>query len=104
MSALADDSIGKVRSRRFKELYKFKEKVLLLNDITIGNEYAAKDLDFYYGSTIHKSQGSTYNNVFINFKDIIYDNKGKVYGNLLLRNKLIYVALSRTTKIANIII
>ena len=49
-----------------------------------------KDNSFIYnGVVVHNSQGSTYDNVFINMKNIIRNK------NIRERNRLIYVALSR---------
>jgi len=57
-----------------------------------------KDIDYGYGISVHKTQGSTYSNVFVNGQDI---NKNT---NIVERKKLWYVALSRTNKQATILI
>ena len=47
--------------------------------------------------TSHKSQGSTYNTVFVDLNDMIYDKNGNIYSNAddLLRR--LYVACSRAS-------
>jgi len=57
-----------------------------------------KSLDYSYACTVHKSQGSTYDTVIINGRDI---NKIQ---DLALRSKLWYVALSRARYNALILI
>ena len=60
-----------------------------------------KDIDYGYSITIHKSQGSTYDIVFLDEKDtnIIKDKWNHTYGKMenrsRERNKLKYVAFSR---------
>lgn len=77
----------------------FKQKHLCLVDIYIDdnkpkkfqNLLCKKDLDFGYALTVHKSQGSTYTNVAIDLVNIYKNWKHEV------RNRLIYVALSRAS-------
>lgn len=54
--------------------------------------YGFAELDFSYAITSHRSQGSTYKNVFIDMTDI-FDNP-----NIEERNKCLYVAASRPTE------
>lgn len=49
------------------------------------------DPRFYYSSTIHSAQGSTYDNVYIDLNDIV---KGRG-ATKETKNKLLYVAISR---------
>ena len=84
--------------RGWSKFYDFKKKVLVLENIFTGfkdkwnkDEIIKKDIDYGYGITIHKSQGSTYNTVFVNGKDI---NRNS---NELERKRLWYVALSRAS-------
>lgn len=83
------------RSKRgWKAFYEFKDNNLLLENLFEPNTkqlIVKKDIDYGYGITIHKSQGSTYNTVFINGKDI---NKNFTDSE---RKKLWYVALSRAS-------
>lgn len=50
--------------------------------------------------TVHKTQGSTFNNVAIDLTDIVFQNTrfGRRENDIDIRNKLIYVALSRARK------
>ena len=51
-----------------------------------------KSFDYGYASTVHKSQGSSYDNIFVDIKNI------KTCKDDLVRRQLQYVALSRTRK------
>ena len=89
-------NIAKERRGRYWEYYyKFKNEHLLLEDFYLpnGKLEVKKDLYYGYGITVHKSQGSTYNNVAVNIKDVLRVR------NIKERNKLLYVALSRTNKL-----
>jgi ATP-dependent exoDNAse (exonuclease V) alpha subunit len=85
--------------KKWVPFFKFREQFILLETLlrdpkvsaTKYNTITKKDIDFGYGITIHKSQGSTYNTVFVNGKDI---NKNI---NETERKRLWYVALSRTS-------
>jgi len=95
------------RATRWKEYFNFKNSILSMVDINIASSKypVAKDFSYAYGLTIHKSQGSTYDNVFLNIKDILYYANGNQVKNsswnpyaIELRNKLLYVAFSRAAK------
>lgn len=90
------------RGSYWRTYYNFKNKHLVLSNIfnnanqnylngTKDEFLCKKDLYYSYGSTIHKSQGSTYKNVAINLSDIT-----KIR-NIKDRNKLFYVAMSRAS-------
>ena len=68
--------------------------------ISFPSLYSEKDIDFGYRITIHKSQGSTYENVFINLDDI--KKFSHVIGSEQMR-KLLYVGVSRTKGICLIL-
>lgn len=86
------DAKTKRSGKVWREFYQFKDDYLLINPLFKNNTLLCKkDIDFGYGLTIHKSQGSTYNTVFISGKDI---NKNFVDSE---RKKLWYVALSRAS-------
>ena len=93
---LLDEAKSTRAKRAWKNFYVFRDSFVLLEPLTT-NRYgknvlvAKKDLDYGYGITIHKSQGSTYNTVFVNGKDI---NKNS---NDAERLRLWYVALSRAS-------
>lgn len=63
------------KTKNWKSYFDFKDSML--------------DMRFTYASTVHSSQGSTYNNVFIDFKDIVQFDDPK------LVSRLLYVACSR---------
>jgi len=98
------------RRDKWKEYYDFKNSILTMIDIPISTPhgkttYANRDLNYNYSITAHKSQGSTFTNVFTDIHDIIYFTNGKLVKNNYynpkaeeLRNKLLYVALSRANK------
>ncbi len=81
----------KFKGRAWKTYYDFKNSNLILEDIKDkrGTLIVKKDLDYGYGISVHKTQGSTYDNIFVNLDDINC-NKDSIE-----RKKLTYVALSR---------
>jgi len=81
---------------KWREYYWFKESILLLVDIRTadGVLICRKDLDYSYGISVHKSQGSSYTNVFIDWENLNSNT------NLMDRNKLKYVALTRPRNLA----
>lgn len=93
-------------NRKFywKQYYEYRNKFMLLEDIKDerGAIIVGKDFDFSYAMTVHKSQGSTYTNVFIDELDIDYVNKLHTKENPThsFRNRLKYVAFTRPTNIA----
>jgi len=103
------------RGKKWREYYRFKDRYLSLTVIPLRNtsnitEIKAtvpKDIDYGYGLTVHKLQGSTIENIYINLKDIYYYSSG--VGELIkntpknpyaieTRNKLIYTGISRASK------
>lgn len=89
-------NIAKERRGRYWEYYyKFKNDHLLLEDFYYpnGKIEIKKDLYYGYGITSHKSQGSTYTNVAVNVKNMLGIRKVNE------RNRLLYVAMSRTSKL-----
>lgn len=85
----AKRATGKMRKGLWAQYYMMKSQYLLMEKVgEIG-----KDLDYGYACTIHKSQGSTYNTVFVDEDDIDTNNKSAE------RNKLKYVGFSRPTHI-----
>ncbi len=87
--------------------YKFKNRFLTLQSFQVKDPYGdnktiKKDIDYGFGLSVHKSQGSTFDNVAIDLTDIVFFQQGnyrKEYDQLT-RNKLIYVALSRARNTA----
>ena len=94
------------RSRLWERYYKFKDNHLLISSLfdDMGKLIIKKDLDYGYCLTTHKTQGSTYNHIFVNAKNIIYGKNGRPYSDYNTRNKLLYVAISRATDTATILI
>ena len=86
-----------IRVSKWKAYYQFKEKFLVASTVTdqFGKLLISRDLDYGFAITSHKSQGSTYNNVFVDINDMVYTKTGVPYANQddLLRR--LYVACSR---------
>ena len=85
--------------------YKFKNQVLCMQDLQIAGKKLPKEIDYGYTLTTHKLQGSTFENVFIDGFDICQPmtKYGRTMPNEInLRNRLLYVALSRAKNIAYI--
>lgn len=82
-------------TKRWKTFYNFRNNNLLGASIMSGKQtLVAKDFDYGYAITAHKSQGSTFTNAFIVEGDIDANS------DTTERNKLKYVAFSRpTTKV-----
>ena len=84
--------------------YKFKNRFLTNLKFSIetiqGTKWINKDIDYGYSMTVHKTQGSTFDNVAIDLTDIVFQNTrfGHRENDIDIRNKLIYVALSRARK------
>lgn len=85
------------RATKWKAYYEFKKNYLIATNIT--NSYnkilVDRNLDYGFALTSHKSQGSTYDSVFVDINDIVFDKNGSIYANQddLLRR--LYVACSR---------
>jgi exodeoxyribonuclease-5 len=100
---LRDDA--KKDKKKWKHYYNFRRNNLLLTNI---NKYRNgihrddydiinKDLDYAYCISAHKSQGSTYEHVFILEEDI---NRNRL---IKERNQIKYVALTRPTSTATLL-
>ena len=89
---------GGTRAKKWNEYYDFKKKYLLMTNVFKNNSLAySRDLDYGFAITSHKSQGSTYDTVFVDLNDMVFDKNGNIYGNIddLLRR--LYVACSRAS-------
>lgn len=87
---------GKDRSQ-WKQFFEFRSWIMLMRSIPIsidGKKKISKDLDYGYAITIHKSTGSSYENVFVDGVNLSENWQHHE------RNKLKYVALSRQRKMA----
>lgn len=85
------------RNTRWKEYYKFKESCLLLVNIanSLGTISYSRDIDYGFALTSHKSQGSTFDTVFVDVEDIVYDKYGRPYADMNEVRRRLYVACSR---------
>lgn len=96
MKEKAKTATKQTRGFYWKQYYQFRDKFFLFQDI-LGNDnkpIVKKDFDYSYALTVHKSQGSTYKNVFIDDKEM------SGHPNPSERNRLKYVAYSRPTNAA----
>lgn len=84
---------GSFRKFAWRNYYEFKNLHLLIEDIkdASGKLLVKKDIDYGYAITVHKSQGSTYENIAVTENNLDTNN------NTEERNKLKYVAFSRPT-------
>ena len=87
----------KNKAQCWRDYYEFKESCLLLTNIINrqGVLLYGRDLDYGFAMTSHKSQGSTFDTVFVDVNDIVFDKYGNVYGNIEEINRRLYVACSR---------
>lgn len=86
------------RSKAWKKYYEFKRKYLLMENIidNFGKILISRDIDYGFALTAHKSQGSTYDNVFVDINDMCYDKNGNPYTDIDDMLRRLYVACSRT--------
>ncbi len=96
----AKRSTGGVRVSKWKEYYTFKKKYLIATNIIdkYGKILYNRDLDYAFAQTAHKSQGSTYDVVFVDVNDIIFDKNNIPYTNQDELLRRLYVACSRARK------
>lgn len=91
---------GGTRVAKWKQYYEFKKKYILAANVVdrTGRIIYSRDIDYGFAITAHKSQGSTYDTVFVDLNDMIYSKTGTIYTNQddLLRR--LYVACSRAHK------
>ena len=95
--AAAKSASSKLKAQRWKDYYEFKESCLLLTNIVNrqGQLLYSRDLDYGFAMTSHKSQGSTFDTVFVDVNDIVFDKRGEIYANVEEINRRLYVACSR---------
>lgn len=87
------------RKKKWGEYYDFCRKYLILTNVVKDDKILFKrDLDYGFAITSHKSQGSTYENVFVDLNDIMIDKNGRFYTDLDDMLRRIYVAFSRASK------
>lgn len=103
----AENATKANKASAWNAYYTFKDRNLLLLTFRAKGTnklIVSKDLDYGYGLTVHKTQGSTYNNIFVNLRDIVYTPKGFINPDLTLINRLAYVAISRAKEKAIIML
>lgn len=94
----AERLTGGSRAQKWKEFFAFKEECLLLVNVTNKNNtklVSGRSLDYGFALTAHKSQGSTFDTVFVDLKDMLFDKNGKPYTNTDEVKRRLYVACSR---------
>jgi hypothetical protein len=91
-------SLAKVENSLWRYYYAFKESFGTDRAIKHqGRTVIKKTLDYGYSHTIHKSQGATYTNIFVDLGSI---SKSQ---DIEERNQMKYVALSRATNVAYVL-
>lgn len=117
---LINETVGKYGSERgmaYKRYFNFKDQNLTMVDFEVIDmddsvHRVYKELDYGYGITVHKAQGSTIKNPFINLINMVYYKN--MVGSLIkntntrpdageLRNRLVYTALTRTSQQATLL-
>ncbi len=100
LKAIAATRAGKSYAGMFwRNFYALNEAVVCMQDLSFdGRVIKKKTLAYGYAHTVHKSQGCTYDNIFIDMVDVM-----KCQDQSELR-QLQYVALSRARKKAHILI
>lgn len=85
-----------VRGAKWRQYFDFKSKYLIMVDLINpdGTFFTSRNLDYGFGISVHRSQGSTYDNVLIDLNDILYVN-GRPNRDRDMVNRLLYVAVSR---------
>lgn len=98
----------KALSKGWKDYYNFRNNFCLLKGLIykdeLGQEIKIKrDLAYNFCLTVHKSQGSTFDHVYINLINIMKINRINKLEEREERNRLIYVAISRARKSISIL-
>lgn len=96
---VAKKATGGTRATRWKAYYDFKKMYLISVNIKQGNQILySRDIDYAFAITAHKSQGSTYDNVFVDLTDMVYTTTGAIYSDYQQLLRRVYVACSRARK------
>ena len=93
----AKSARANMKAQRWRDYYTFKESCLLLAPIIKpdGTIVYKRDLDYGFALTSHKSQGSTFDTVFVDVHDIVYDKRNIPYVDIDNVNRRLYVACGR---------
>lgn len=96
----AKKSVNTSRVTAWKNYYNFKKNYILPTNIinSNGSMLFSRDIDYGFSITAHKSQGSTYNTVFVDVMDMVYSSNGKPYTDINDMLRRLYVACSRAKK------
>jgi len=105
LTSIRENCIASNKRGKWMPYYAFKNKILAMIDVEVAGKPIPREIDYGYTLTTHKLQGSTFDNIFVDGRDICLpiSKWGKPYKNdINLRNRLLYVALSRAKYIAYI--
>lgn len=91
----AKQANGATRSKRWKDYYDFTTSYLLATNLTVNGSFISRTIDYGFAITSHKSQGSTYDTVFVDVNDMLYDKLGRMYTDKEDMLRRLYVACSR---------
>ena len=96
----AKSASSSTRGTRWKEYYNFKKKYLLATNVInkSGKIIYYRDIDYGFAISSHKSQGSTYDTVFVDVNNMVFDSNGTPYANQDELLRRLYVACSRARK------
>ena len=91
---------GGTRAAKWKAYYDFKKKYLIAANVLdkTGKAIYTRDIDYGFSLTSHKSQGSTYDIVFVDVNDMVYNKMGKPYADIDDMLRRLYVGCSRARK------
>ena len=80
------------RGAKWRAYYDFKKKYILATNIVgrDGRILFSRDIDYGFAITAHKSQGSTYDTVFVDVNDMVYDRYGWSHRYISFRGERIY--------------
>lgn len=94
----AKSANSKIRAQKWRDYFEFKETCLLLTPIFKSDGKTIlynKSLDYGFSLTTHKAQGSTFDNVFVDVNNIVFDILGHLRSDLKQVNRTLYTACSR---------
>ena len=93
----AKNAKATLRAQRWRDYFEFKESCLTLVEIqnSLGETLINRNIDYGFSITAHKAQGSTYDTVFVDVDDIVFDKLGNIRADCDTINRLLYVACSR---------